>query len=164
MTYSPMAPLSSTCRYLEVRIRPKCGFFFFLVPSEKEKGANGEKQCNNYALFCFILFLKNSLFLWIFQTPCMLSPTHALVHMHTTQALFSIPKVLHIHTSTTWSFSVCDVKHSICQQIWKTQQWPQDWKRSVFTPIPKKGNAKECSNYHTIALISHASKVMLKIL
>ena len=54
--------------------------------------------------------------------------------------------------------------HSICQQIWKTQQWPEDWKRSVFIPIPKKGNAKECSNYHTIALISHASKVMLKIL
>ena len=56
------------------------------------------------------------------------------------------------------------VLHSICQQIWKTQQWPQDWKRSVFIPIPKKGNAKECSNYRTIALISHASKVMLKIL
>ena len=55
------------------------------------------------------------------------------------------------------------VLHSICQQIWKTQ-WPQDWKRSVFIPIPNKGNAKECSNYHTIALISHASKVMLKIL
>ena len=54
--------------------------------------------------------------------------------------------------------------HSIYQKIWKTQQWPQDWKRSVFIPIPKKGNAKECSNYHTIALISHASKVMLKIL
>ena len=54
--------------------------------------------------------------------------------------------------------------HSICQQLWKTQQWPQDWKRSVFIPIPKKGNAKECSNYCTIALISHASKVMLKIL
>ena len=54
--------------------------------------------------------------------------------------------------------------HSICQQIWKTQQWPQDWKRSVFIPIPKKGNAKECSNYRKIALISHASKVMLKIL
>ena len=54
--------------------------------------------------------------------------------------------------------------HSICQQIWKIQQWPQDWKRSVFIPIPKKGNAKECSNYHTTALISHASKVMLKIL
>ena len=52
----------------------------------------------------------------------------------------------------------------MCQQIWKTQQWPQDWKRSVFIPIPKKGNAKECSNYRTIALISHASKVMLKIL
>ena len=56
------------------------------------------------------------------------------------------------------------VLHSIWQQIWKTQQWPQDWKRSVFILIPKKGNAKECSNYHTIALISHASKVMLKIL
>ena len=56
------------------------------------------------------------------------------------------------------------VLHSICQQIWKTQQWPQDWKRSIFIPIPKKGNAKECSNYRTIALISHASKVMLKIL
>ena len=54
--------------------------------------------------------------------------------------------------------------HSVCQQIWKTQQWPQDWKRSVFIPIPKKGNAKECSNYLTIALISHSSKVMLKIL
>ena len=56
------------------------------------------------------------------------------------------------------------VLHSICQQMWKTQQWPQDWKRSVFIPIPKKGNAKECSNYHTIALISHAINVMLKIL
>ena len=56
------------------------------------------------------------------------------------------------------------VLHSVCQQIWKTQQWPQDWKRSVFIPIPKKGNAKECSDYRTIALISHASKVMLKIL
>ena len=56
------------------------------------------------------------------------------------------------------------VLHSICQQIWKTQQWPQDWKRSVFIRIPKKGNAKECSNYCTIALISHASKIMLKIL
>ena len=53
------------------------------------------------------------------------------------------------------------VLHSICQQIWKSQQWPQDWKRSVFILIPKKGNAKECSNYHTIALISHASKVIL---
>ena len=54
--------------------------------------------------------------------------------------------------------------YSICQQIWKTQQWPQDWKRSIFIPIPKKGHAKGCSNYHTIVLISHASKVMLKIL
>ena len=56
------------------------------------------------------------------------------------------------------------VLHSICQQIWKTQKWPQDWKISVFVPIPKKGNAKECSNYCTIALISHGRKVMLKIL
>ena len=56
------------------------------------------------------------------------------------------------------------VLHSICQQIWKTQQQPQGWKRSVFIPIPKKGNAKECSNYRTIVLISHASKVLLKIL
>ena len=56
------------------------------------------------------------------------------------------------------------VLYSICQQIWKTQQWPQDWKRSVFFPIPKKGNTKKCSNYRTIALISHSSKVMLKIL
>ena len=56
------------------------------------------------------------------------------------------------------------VLHSLCQQIWKTQQWPQDWKRSVFIPIPKKGNAEECSNYCTIALISNTSKAMLKIL
>ena len=56
------------------------------------------------------------------------------------------------------------VLHSICQQIWKTQKWPQDWKRSVFILVPKKGNAKDCSNYRTIALISHASKVMLEIL
>ena len=56
------------------------------------------------------------------------------------------------------------VLHTICQQIWKTQQWPQDWKRSVFLPIPKKGNAKDSSNYHTIALISYASEITLKIL
>ena len=56
------------------------------------------------------------------------------------------------------------VLHSKCQEIWKSQQWPQDWKRSVFIPIPKKGNAKECSSYHTIVLISHASKIILKIL
>ena len=59
-------------------------------------------------------------------------------------------------------FQILKVLHSMCQQTWKTQQWPQDWKRSVFIPIPKKGNDKECSNYCTIALISHASKVMLK--
>ena len=56
------------------------------------------------------------------------------------------------------------VPHSVCQQIWKTQQWAQGWKRSVFIPITKKGNVKECSNYHTVALISHASKVILKII
>ena len=61
-------------------------------------------------------------------------------------------------------YDIVKVLHSICQEIWKTQQWPPDRKRSVFIPIPKKGNAKECSNYHTIALISHTSKVMLKIL
>ena len=60
-------------------------------------------------------------------------------------------------------YDAVKVLHSICQQIWKTQQWPQRWKRSVFIPIPKKGNAKEYSNHHTIAFISHASKVMLKI-
>ena len=61
-------------------------------------------------------------------------------------------------------YEAVKVLHSICQQIWKTQQWPQDWKRSVFIPIPKKGNAKECSDYHRIALISHATKVMPQIL
>ena len=60
--------------------------------------------------------------------------------------------------------AVFNVLHSICQQIWKTQQWPQDWKRSVFIPVSKKGNTKECSDYHTIAFISHTSKVLLKIL
>ena len=63
-----------------------------------------------------------------------------------------------------WKDDAVKVLHSICQQIWKTEQWPQDWKRSVFIPIPKKDNAKECSNYCTISLISHSSKVMLKIL
>ena len=73
-----------------------------------------------------------------------------------------IPVELYI--SQILRYDAMRVLHSICQQIWKTQQWPQDWKRSVFIPIPKKGNAKECSNYRTIALIPHASKVMLKIL
>ena len=61
-------------------------------------------------------------------------------------------------------YDVVKVPHTLCQQIWKTQQWPQDWKRSVFIPTPKKGSAKECSNYWTIVLLSHASKVLLKIL
>ena len=68
----------------------------------------------------------------------------------------NFPQFIVIHT--------VKVLHSICQKVWKTQQWPQGWKRSVFIPIPKTGNAKECSNYHTIALISHAGQVMLKIL
>ena len=59
---------------------------------------------------------------------------------------------------------IVKVLYSICQQIWKTQQWPQDWRKSVFIPVPKKGNAKECSNYYPVVLISHASKIMLKIL
>ena len=71
--------------------------------------------------------------------------------------------------NSSWAISnpkrwCCGSLHSKCQQIWKTQQWPQDWKRSVFIPIPRKGNAKECSNYGTVALISHTSKVILKIL
>ena len=73
--------------------------------------------------------------------------------------VFSNESTLHMRWPKYWSFSF-----SICQQIWKTQQWLQDWKTSVFIPIPKKGNAKECSNYRTIALISHASKLMLNIL
>ena len=81
----------------------------------------------------------------------------------------SHPRILTCCIQSDWTLSL-KLKSkgleslSIFQQIWKTQQWPQDWKRSVFIPIPKKGNAKECSNYHTIALISHISKVMLKIL
>ena len=80
-----------------------------------------------------------------------------------------ITSLLHIHVMKSPNTppnprDAVKVLHSICQQIWKTQQWPQDCKRSVFIPIPKKGNDKECSNYHIITLISHASKVMLKIL
>ena len=73
-------------------------------------------------------------------------------------------KYIYIHILQILKDDTVKMQHSICQKIWKTQQWPQNWKRSVFIPIPKKGNAKECSNYRTIALISHASKVMLKIL
>ena len=71
---------------------------------------------------------------------------------------------LPVELSQILKYDAVKVLHSICQQIWKTQQWPQDWKRSVFIPIPKKGNPKECSNYHIVALISHTIKVMLKIL
>ena len=69
-----------------------------------------------------------------------------------------------VELSHTLKDDAVKVLHSICQKIWKTQQWPQNWKRSVFIPIPKKGNVKECANYCTVALMPHASKVMLKIL
>ena len=78
--------------------------------------------------------------------------------------LFQIPVELFNFGGSKTTDDAVKVLHSICQQIWKSQQWPQDWKRPVFIPIPKKGNAKECSHYCTTALISHASKVMLKIL
>ena len=80
--------------------------------------------------------------------------------MNKTSGADGIPAEL----SQTLKDDAVKVLHSICQQIWKTQQWPQDWKRPVVIPIPKKGNAKECSNYHTIALILHTCKVMLNIL
>ena len=95
----------------------------------------------------------NSQKLWIFWNSSTGIPSPALALFVGMLELFQILKD-----------DAVKVLHSICQQIWKTQQWPQDWKRSLFIPIPKKGNAKECSNYHTIALISHASKVMLQIL
>ena len=81
-------------------------------------------------------------------------------NVQTTEQLHSASKVMF----KILKDDVVKVLHSICQQIWKTHHWPQDWKRSVFIPIPKKGNAQECPNYCTKALISHASKVMLKIL
>ena len=80
------------------------------------------------------------------------------------EILCDVPGNLEIEKSKLGIDDVVKVLHSICKQIWKTQQWPQDWKRSVFIPIPKKGNSKECSNYCITALISHASKVMVKIL
>ena len=105
------------------------------------------------------------------------SPRVANSHTHTYNmftnklGFFSINQMCNRLVKCTYLYSLYILKddagkelHSICQQIWKTQQWPQDWKRSVFIPIPKKGNAKECSNYPTSALISHTSKVMLKIL
>ena len=92
-------------------------------------------------------------------------------HTHNNNTYIHIFICIHsyvcVHTFITFQIlkdNTVKVLHSICQQVGKTQQWTQDWKRSVFIPIPKKGNAKECSNYHKIALIPHASKVMLKIL
>ena len=92
-------------------------------------------------------------------------------HTHNNNTYIHIFICIHsyvcVHTFITFQILKDDtvkVLHSIRQQIWKTQQWSQDWKKAVFIPVPKKGNAKECSNYHKIALIPHASKVMLKIL
>ena len=84
----------------------------------------------------------------------------SILATRTPRAVWKLKKIWHQKPSP----SLVSNMHSICQQIWKTQQWPQDWKRSVFIPIPKKGNAKEYSKYHTIALISHANNLMLKIL
>ena len=87
-----------------------------------------------------------------------------MLEMTIREILCDVPGNLEIEKSKLGIDDVVKVLHSICQQIWKTQQWPQDWKRSVFITIPKIGNAEECSNYRTIALISHARKGMLKIL
>ena len=87
-----------------------------------------------------------------------------LSQIHISHDRNSVHYILFNLYTTSPSYTTLKVLHSICQQIWKIQQWQQDWKRSIFIPIPKKGNPKECSNYHTIALISHVSKVMLKIL
>ena len=101
----------------------------------------------NWSLFWLVDALVRSVFKY-FECACMLS-------------CFSHVQVF----ATLWTVGdAIKVLHSVCQQIWKTQQWPQDWKRSVFIPIPKKGNATQCSKYCTIALVSHASKIMLKIL
>ena len=89
--------------------------------------------------------------------------THLESHILESEVKWALGRITTNKTSGGDGVAV-KVLHSICQQMWKTQPWPQDWKRSVFILIPKKGNAKECSNYHTIALISHASKVTLKFL
>ena len=97
--------------------------------------------------------------------PLVLQLTHTLPHfMVSLSVILSLTVCQIVELFKILKDDAVKVWHSICQQIWKTQQWPQDWKRSVFIPIPKKGNAKECSNYCTIVPISHASKVMLKIL
>ena len=83
-------------------------------------------------------------------------------HKESTQLMITL--ILKLELFQILKDDAVKVLHTICQQIWETQQWPQDWKRSAFIPVSKKGNAKECSNYLTITLISHASKVMLKIL
>ena len=114
--------------------------------------------CHEAYTLCFPLgvlqFRVLGLHIYVLWNWCGVAPLgHSPLQRHTAVELFQILKD-----------DTVEMLHLICQQIWKTQQWPRDWKMSVFTPIPKKGNAKECSNHCTIALISHASKVMLKIL
>ena len=106
-----------------------------------------------------VIRLVSCLWLW-FQSVCPLMPSLSAYRLTWVSLTLDMG---YLFTAALAKRSRCSLPY-ICQQIWKTQQWPQDWKRSVFISIPKKGNAKECSNYHTSALISHASKVMLKIL
>ena len=101
-------------------------------------------------------FSKPSLNIWKFTDHMLLKPGLENLSITLLMGEMSAPEKM--------KDDAVKVLHSMCQQIWKTQQWPQNWKRSGFISVPKKGNAKECSNYHTIALISHAGKVMLKIL
>ena len=109
-------------------------------------------------------FLKTSLNIWKFTVHVLQKPGLENFEDYFTTNKASAGNGIPVELFQILKDDAVKVLHSICQQIWKTHQWPQDGKRSVFIPIPKKGNAKECSNYRTIALISHASKVMLKIL
>ena len=131
--------------------------------NERQKLATGklENLKKNYHCISCLPVLLHSFFILIFLWR-QASSTHVVIFDHHFRASggYGIP----VGLFQILKDDAVKVLHSICQQIWKTQQWPQDWKRSVFIPIPKKGNTKECSNYRTIALISHTSKVMLKIL
>ena len=100
---------------------------------------------------------------WLVDSCCLAVLTHGLSSVHNHYDKASGGDGIPVELFQILKDDAVKVPHSICQQIWKTQPWPQDWKRSVFIPIPKKGSAKECSNYHTIALILHPSKEMLKI-
>ena len=149
--------------------------------------SNGPFTPGSYSSFMFtlhvlslivVLQVEPAFLFWPFLKPIQIFTTQIITHLEPDILGFEVKWTLGSITTNKASggdgipvelFQILKddavkVLHSICQQICKTQQWPQDWKTSVFIPTPKKGNAKECSNYHTIALISHASKVMLKIL